>query len=159
VRISLRNAVVVASLMTAAVVGAPSANAAVVTALEFTGDVTIASFGTGISNGTATLCVNGLVSGGVATCTSGTNATATFGVTESAASCPLLGTAWGSVTVQTSTGPKTGGFTATQIGTDVYISGTSGAFAGGHGNATFVIEAGIACGQTNVHATISGWFV
>jgi hypothetical protein len=149
----LRSGVVAAGLAMSTVMGMTSAHAA--TAAVFTGEAIVASFGTGASNGTATLCVNGTIGSATATCTSGSNGAATFSLVEATATCPATGSAQGEV--HSTSGPAWNtNFTWTRVGAVAVISTSGGTVGAANGAAVFAVP-GNPCGTTNVHVTFAGF--
>jgi hypothetical protein len=134
------------------VAGASPVSAAGPTAATFEGVARIGCFGCGSygpSGNSADIWVTGLVDGGQASARYGvdpSNATATFTVNEpTGAGCLLNGAASGTVTVQTSAGPKSSPFTWQRVGSEATITLSAwGAIAYAHFSVTSPI--GNPCG-------------
>ena len=160
----LRSAILVAGAASSIIMSSTPASAA--TAAVFTGTATVGCFGCGTYGPTgngATLWVDGVVAGGVAgpavQFVTAANGGATFTVTESNVDpeCVISGSASGTVTVQTSAGPVSAGFTWTRTGIVAVVSIPS---IGGLGAAVFVVTdpIGDPCGKA-VTAQIAGALV
>jgi hypothetical protein len=149
-------AVAAVTASTVALGGAPAEAA---TAVTFEGDAYIDCFGCGASAGEATLWVGGVYDDEVVVPAvygvTPPNAHAWFDVDEPPSTCPLTGTATGSFSVLTTGGWRSGSFDWTRVATQAVVTVNGSAAAG---PATFVVTApaGIACGQPDVVAHVTG---
>lgn len=153
----LRTLAVAAVTASTVALGGTPAHAA--TAVRFEGDAYIACFGCGATSGTADIWVTGVldntVVGPAVYGLTPPNARASFSAHQPSETCPLTGTATGTVTVLTSNGQRSMSFNWTRVGSEAVVTTTNPAAVG---RATFFVTSpvGNPCGQRNVVAHFSG---